>query len=289
MHVSRTVIGLTGAAAMALVAVSAGQPGVAATRGRAPTLPGGYKHLVVIYEENHSFDNLYGGWGVGQRPARRTASPTRRAAQQHPGRPGRHAVRLPAAGRRQPHLAAADGRPATTPPTASRPATSATGRSSIDDYIKPEDTTCPAPGVVRPQRRPQGLTGRQPGGCTRDLVHRFYQEQYQLDGGKQDRYITGSDAVGLTQGTYDTKQLPIYRYLHSQARTALRDRRPLLPGRLRRVVPQPPVPDRRPGPARHQPAATLSADGDEQRARRATACRPATRCTRRPAAWSTGS
>ena len=26
-------------------------------------LPGGYKHLVVIYEENHSFDNLYGGWG----------------------------------------------------------------------------------------------------------------------------------------------------------------------------------------------------------------------------------
>src|SRR4051794_40204708 len=26
-------------------------------------LPGGYKHLVVIYEENHSFDNLYGSWG----------------------------------------------------------------------------------------------------------------------------------------------------------------------------------------------------------------------------------
>src|SRR6476646_6351786 len=70
-------------------------------------LPGGYKHLVVIYEENHSFDNLYGG-------------------------------------------------------------------------------------------------------CTRDLVHRFYQEQYQLDHGKQDRYISGSDAVGLTMGYYDTKQLPIY-------------------------------------------------------------------------------
>src|SRR5689334_40390 len=26
-------------------------------------LPGGYKNLVVIYEENHSFDNLYGAWG----------------------------------------------------------------------------------------------------------------------------------------------------------------------------------------------------------------------------------
>src|SRR3954449_13294837 len=23
----------------------------------------GFKHLVVIYEENHSFDNLYGNWG----------------------------------------------------------------------------------------------------------------------------------------------------------------------------------------------------------------------------------
>jgi phospholipase C len=47
-------------------------------------------------------------------------------------------------------------------------------------------------------------------------VHRFYQEQYQLDGGRQDRYPTGSDAVGLTQGYYDTKSLPIYRYLHSE-------------------------------------------------------------------------
>ena len=45
-------------------------------------------------------------------------------------------------------------------------------------------------------------------------MHRFYQEQYQIDGGKQDRYTTGSDAVGLTQGTYDTQELPIYRYLH---------------------------------------------------------------------------
>lgn len=31
--------------------------------GRHLTLPGGYKHLVVIYQENHSFDNLYGSWG----------------------------------------------------------------------------------------------------------------------------------------------------------------------------------------------------------------------------------
>jgi hypothetical protein len=83
-----------------------------------------------------------------------------------------------------------------------------------------------------------------PGGCTRDLVHRFYQEQYQLDGGKQNRYVTGSDAVGLTMGVYDTKQLPIYSTCTPRP-SALRDRRQLLPGGVRRLVPQPPVADRR--------------------------------------------
>ena len=51
------------ATALALVGVAAGRAGVADAKAPAPTLPGGYRHLVVIYEENHSFDNLYGGWG----------------------------------------------------------------------------------------------------------------------------------------------------------------------------------------------------------------------------------
>ena len=46
-------------------------------------------------------------------------------------------------------------------------------------------------------------------------MHRFYQEQYQIDHGMQDKYVTGSDAVGLTMGYYDTTQLPIWQYLHS--------------------------------------------------------------------------
>jgi phospholipase C len=57
-------------------------------------------------------------------------------------------------------------------------------------------------------------------------VHRFYQEQYQLNGGRQNRYVTGSDAVGLTMGHYDTRKLPIYKYLHSHhhPRYAIADR-----------------------------------------------------------------
>jgi phospholipase C len=83
---------------------------------------------------------------------------------------------------------------------------------AIDDFIQPSDTTCPAPGVFAPNGVLKG--SGQPGGCTEDLVHRFYQEQYQLDGGRQDRYVTGSDAVGLTMGHYHTRSLPIYQYLH---------------------------------------------------------------------------
>src|SRR4029079_1658132 len=86
----------------------------------------------------------------------------------------------------------------------------------IDDFIAPTDRTCPAPGVSAPNGVLKDSTGAEEGGCTRDLVHRCYQEQYQTDGGKQDRYTTGSDAVGLTQGVYETQQLPIYRYLHSK-------------------------------------------------------------------------
>ena len=61
------------------------------------------KRIVVIYEENHSFDNLYGGWeGVnGLRRADRRAHDA--------GQPERHAVHVPAAGRREPGDAAAAG------------------------------------------------------------------------------------------------------------------------------------------------------------------------------------
>ncbi|SDR68600.1 phospholipase C [Nocardioides scoriae] len=177
-------------------------------------LPGGYRHLVVIYEENHSFDNLYGTWGpVGGRAVDGLANATR-AQETQVGQDGQPYGCLPQ-----------DDVNLTAPPLSdlcqdrahqvtaghfgNRPFT-------IDDVIAPEDRTCPAPGTSAPNGVLEDSPGAEPGGCTRDIVHRFYQEQYQLDGGKQDRYTTGSDALGLTQGTYDTRRLPIWRYLHSR-------------------------------------------------------------------------
>src|SRR4051794_23585933 len=188
-------------------------------RGR---LPGGYKHLVVIYEENHSFDNLYGRWGeVNGRRVIGTgnASLAHTIQVDQKGSPyfcllqidvnlkspsplptrclDDHDVNLPGSKIQHGFESHFSNMPFT-----------------IDDYIKPDDTTCPAPGVNGGDGVPKG-TG-EPGGCTRDIVHRFYQEQYQLNDGMQNRYVTGSDASGLTMGTYDTTQLPIYQYLHAQ-------------------------------------------------------------------------
>jgi acid phosphatase len=179
-----------------------------------PTFPGGYKHLVVIYEENHSFDNLYGSWGQVN---------------------GHHVEGLADATPAQMIQVAEDGSPYSclpqldvnlaTPPLSDTcqdvahgiPASHfANGVFDIDDYIHATDKTCPPPGPSSPNGTPKDSPGALPGGCTRDLVHRFYQEQYQLNGGRQNRYVTGSDAVGLTQGVYDTKSLPIYTYLHSK-------------------------------------------------------------------------
>ena len=164
------------------------------------------RHIVVIYEENHSFDNLYGGWeGVDGRANADSA----------------HTIQVGQAGIPYTCLLQNDFS-LTSPPlspdcsdeTAATPFAShfTNAPFQIDTYIPPTTQTCPKPtaGTNALPPGPENL----PGGCTRDLVHRFYQEQYQLNGGKQDRYTTGSDAVGLTMGYYDTPALPIYAYLH---------------------------------------------------------------------------
>jgi phospholipase C len=168
----------------------------------------GIQRIVVIYEENHSFDNLYGRWeGVNG---------LRRADQAHTTQVNQAGTPYTCLKQNDVNLA--------TPPlpatchdaTVTPPFDSAFPNSPflIDDFIAPTDTTCPPLGdFTKPNGWVKG-TGL-PGGCTRDLVHRFYQEQYQLNGGKQNRYTTGSDAIGLTQGVYDTRALPIYKFLHT--------------------------------------------------------------------------
>ncbi|TMC62010.1 MAG: phosphoesterase, partial [Chloroflexi bacterium] len=180
---------------------------------------GHFKHLVVIYEENHSFDNLYGTWGDvnGAHPEGIADADAA------------HTTQVDVAGNAYPCLLMSDVN-LMSPPLSSDCSTtsftfSGTGAPTtqyhftnepfrIDDFIPATATTCPDRQhlFAKPFGVPDG-TGLA-GGCTRDLVHRFYQEQYQLNDGQQNRYVTGSDAVGMSMGYYDSTALPIYRYLH---------------------------------------------------------------------------
>jgi len=164
-------------------------------------------HIVVIYEENHSFDNLYGGWeGVNGR-ANATAAETTQVDQ--------HGVPYACLKQNDVNLT---GLPVTCTDSAHGFSSAfANAAFLIDPLIPPTATTCPTPQTAF--SFPNGVPNGQglPGGCTRDLVHKFYQEQYQLNGGAQNRYMVGSDAIGLTMGQYDTTQLPIYKWLHEKS------------------------------------------------------------------------
>jgi phospholipase C len=165
----------------------------------------GIEHVVVVFEENHSFDNLYGGWEGVDGLAH--ADPT-------------HTVQVNQFGRPYVCLAQDDVNLAALPLscmdfTAQVRSGFKNEPFSITRFIPPEAATCPKPTQVKPPDN--GVLEGQgvPGGCTRDLVHRFYQEQYQIDGGLQNRYVTGSNALGLAVGYYETRSLPIYKYLHA--------------------------------------------------------------------------
>src|SRR3954454_14967013 len=201
-------IGLAVAVATAVAAAAGASSGSAAKKASPAESLKAINHIVVIYEENHSFDNLYGSWEGVNGLANADAA---------------HTTQVDQAGNAYACLRQNDVN-LTSPPLGSTCTDTAHGFSSafgnswylLNGFITPTDTTCPPP--LQAFSFPNGVvkgTGR-PGGCTRDIVHKFYQEQYQLNGGKQNRYVVGSDAIGTVMGVYDTKTLPIYQWLHGK-------------------------------------------------------------------------
>jgi phospholipase C len=124
-------------------------------------------HIVVIYLENHSFDNLYGEFAGAEGLSSAAATSQQIDAN------GAVYASLPQPVNTSTHQP--DSRfPANLPNTS----------FNIDQYL---------PAMQNPP----------------DLVHRFYHQQLQIDGGKMDRFAQISDAAGLVMGTYHTAQLPL--------------------------------------------------------------------------------
>jgi phospholipase C len=195
-------------AAVAVAVVAFGAAAGSAAKHATPAQLAAVKHIVVIYEENHSFDNVWGSWEGVNGLSKADAAHTTQVDQNG----------VPYTCLRQNDVNL------TSPPLAVTCTDAAHGFASqfqntyfsINKLIAPNDSTCPPP--LQAFNYPNGVLkgiGR-PGGCTRDIVHAFYQEQYQLNGGKQNRYMTGSDAIGTVMGTYETKTLPLYQWLHSK-------------------------------------------------------------------------
>ena len=213
------------AAVLLVVAASGGAAGGPSNENKLKQV----EHIVVIYEENHSFDNLYGGWegvnGLGNADAAHTAQlgqtgPSSFAPYECLYQDDANLQAKSAANPSAPLDDTCDNTTGGAFPSHFRNAP-----FSIDDYISPDDVTCPP--VLSAFSFPNGLRkgginpatgqvvpGARSGGCTRDIVHRFYHEIFQLNGGQQNRYALGSDAAGLVMGTYDTTKLPVYHYLH---------------------------------------------------------------------------
>jgi acid phosphatase len=57
---------------------------------------------------------------------------------------------------------------------------------------------------------PGGVPGGAASARSPDLVHRFYQSQMQIDGGKNDQFAALSDAGGLTMGYYDGSSMKLW-------------------------------------------------------------------------------
>ena len=130
------------------------------------------QHVIVIYAENRSFDNLYGLFPGANGIA--NASTEAKLQLDHDG-----AVlpRLPPVWR---------------------------GDTDVADPAFPTLANAP----FRIDAAPIGLPLSQ---RTRDLVHMFYQNQEQIAGGKMNHFAEVSNAGGLTMGDYDGSSLPMWK------------------------------------------------------------------------------
>jgi phospholipase C len=129
-------------------------------------------HVIVIYEENHSFDNLYGLF-----PGANGLSNATQSQMTQLDKTGKVYDTLPAA------LAAPEA------------------------GVRNPDPRFPAELANKPFRFNQFVS---PAEKTGDMIHAYYREQYQINGGKMDRFAAWSDGAGLAMGYWDATGLPLY-------------------------------------------------------------------------------
>jgi phospholipase C len=175
----------------------------------------GINNFVIIYLENHSFDNLFGTFpganGIANASSTAATQISMPVATQAAALAAAEGVTLPAG-----------GQPLATVNPVNNSNLGFNSNSGLDSAPKIEavdqnfGTAIPngpwAIGITGTDAEPlAGATGGLGAynaltDVTGDLVHRFYEEQVQIDGGKMDRFIAGThaspDAGGLVMSYY---------------------------------------------------------------------------------------
>jgi acid phosphatase len=162
------LVAVTCAATLACVAAACGQqPSQPAKTGLDRI-----DHIIVIYAENRSFDNLYGLFPGADGIA--NATPAQYTQLDFDGKP-------------LPHL----------PPV---------WKGKDPDPAFPKDLPNKP---FRIDALPINLSLSMP---TRDLIHKFYPQQEQINGGLNNRFVEVSDAGALAMGYYDGSKLPMWKW-----------------------------------------------------------------------------
>ena len=144
--------------------------------------------VVVIYAENRGFDNLYGLF---------------------PGANGVPGVNPASDGVINPQKDVDGSTLATLPPTwggftASGQTVTIPQSSTVGWASKPFQIDAPTGVQNTGVAVPQSIV-------TRDLVHRFFNNQMQINGGLNDRFAAYSDAGGITMGYYDGSSMALWK------------------------------------------------------------------------------
>ena len=168
---------VAGGGALPGVASAAAAPQAAVAKGSLDAkLRAHVKNVVVIYLENRSFNNLFADFPGLAAPL----------------------ADVPAAGVRQ-----RDRDGSVLPALPKTWGGVVPGRQNIGgkDYLTTEEQSANLPNAPYPlvdadgQPLPEGIV-------TRDLVHQFYHNQMQINGGKNDGFAAWSDAGGMVMGYY---------------------------------------------------------------------------------------
>ncbi|HSY97716.1 MAG TPA: acid phosphatase [Steroidobacteraceae bacterium] len=145
--------------------------------------------IVVIYAENRAFDSLYGNF------------------------PGAHGLGevIDRDGRPLPAYVPQVDRNGSVLATLPRTWGGVTAAGVTPVVTEAQSAGLPnAPFSIERAFTPQSNATLSTATITRDLVHRFFEHQMQIDGGKNDAYAAWSDAGGLALGHYDYSQSALF-------------------------------------------------------------------------------